>query len=999
MSRAQIQVWLYGSVPPGVANARVRATLLSSPTRTLGLIGDPVTVLVDAPEFEAADFDLTDEFRVAFGTGDPEVPEEFEGVVLGGYRLVSRPPLGFAWERDADPETDPPITHQYQINLQTIAGFWRDGRGGLIQEGTLNRLGVYGQVDVESGSYRTNQQLADICLDYIGHAHDPAPASLNTGIDGVTVMVAPGPLDWGNTSAVNELDALLARLGYSARLSNAGDKITIVRLARAGETITIPGPMLAVAEPYELAPATAVRPSELVITSGRTRCTVTSSRTLTDDDNGLVWCSFDEELGLWVDEADAGAMLEAFQTGPAGDLAQVQAFAKSFAAVRLSEDIRPYYSRFVTLPQAPATDPDRAFGGAPCMVFATGCVAEKSGQFANLTGVTRIDGARAIPGEGVFVLPRTVRFVKMTASRGSYANAAPLVDDELTIYFTHESDTGSLIVDYYVSGWKADVDEGVISVVKMSEGELSAAVLDPMVAKLEAPYLRMLAVWAAGEPLPEPTNKEALDLVAQQIALARISDAEARSGLIELKGMLNIEPGDWGGAITAVRWDLGRNRTVASVAQHEAPASFWYSIEQQAKRSIGAGWGRHALPGSSAAVSDVRAGSSPGDLAGVYGGADSGVPEASAGTRGRESATVFGPKKSAAPEPGSALPSVAEGSEVEALITGTAGVSSNRWTYTWQEAKWDGSNYAAVVGGMSSATHGLARNRVEFGNDGDGEESPGWNVASDDPDQLVFLSIKPIKSGTPVTLTRRALDGDPTWFFALANAVEIDTEPVGTVVRRLKARITGSTVFDDNEFRWLYDWEELEHTDGGWAAKLGGLTSGGTIAYEFTADAETDKITPEASMAAFPNGASVRVTTTDTLPAPLATGTDYYGRWTAEGAGPYTLYPTLADALANTNAIDLTTAGSGVHTLTRDLLSGGKALNFTENGNPTSGKVAPGITLATLNAGFALQPIMTGTHVEIEGPYVELDDGGAGEGYTTRWYFRCENVVDGECSP
>lgn len=42
----------------------------------------------------------------------------------------------------------------------------------------------------------------------------------------------------------------------------------------------------------------------------------------------------------------------------------------------------------------------------------------------------------------------------------------------------------------------------------------------------------------------------------------------------------------------------------------------------------------------------------------------------------------------------------------------------------------------------------------------------------------------------------------------------------------------------------------------------------------------------------------------------------YYGRWTTEGAGPYHLYPTAADAIAGTNAIDITTAGDGTNTIT-----------------------------------------------------------------------------------
>lgn len=42
----------------------------------------------------------------------------------------------------------------------------------------------------------------------------------------------------------------------------------------------------------------------------------------------------------------------------------------------------------------------------------------------------------------------------------------------------------------------------------------------------------------------------------------------------------------------------------------------------------------------------------------------------------------------------------------------------------------------------------------------------------------------------------------------------------------------------------------------------------------------------------------------------------YFGRWTTEGAGPYHLYATAADAIAGTNAIDITSAGDGTNTIT-----------------------------------------------------------------------------------
>lgn len=60
-------------------------------------------------------------------------------------------------------------------------------------------------------------------------------------------------------------------------------------------------------------------------------------------------------------------------------------------------------------------------------------------------------------------------------------------------------------------------------------------------------------------------------------------------------------------------------------------------------------------------------------------------------------------------------------------------------------------------------------------------------------------------------------------------------------------------------------------------------------------------------------GKGVVFTSTDTLPAGLTSGTTYYVRWVNVNA--FTLHPTQADALANTNIIAFTTTGSGTHTV------------------------------------------------------------------------------------
>lgn len=83
----------------------------------------------------------------------------------------------------------------------------------------------------------------------------------------------------------------------------------------------------------------------------------------------------------------------------------------------------------------------------------------------------------------------------------------------------------------------------------------------------------------------------------------------------------------------------------------------------------------------------------------------------------------------------------------------------------------------------------------------------------------------------------------------------------------------------------------------------------------FTADAGTDLMTYTTTTNLPSNlltGTRVRLTTSGTLPAPLATATDYYLIRMSDGT--FELATTYANAIAGTQ-IDLTTAGTGTHTL------------------------------------------------------------------------------------
>ena len=95
----------------------------------------------------------------------------------------------------------------------------------------------------------------------------------------------------------------------------------------------------------------------------------------------------------------------------------------------------------------------------------------------------------------------------------------------------------------------------------------------------------------------------------------------------------------------------------------------------------------------------------------------------------------------------------------------------------------------------------------------------------------------------------------------------------------------------------------------------------GYLGTTFTADAALNTITT--ALDAAPNTAAVRLTTTGTLPAPLATGTTYYVR--DKSGNTRKLAATSGGA-----AIDLTDAGTGTHTIIpyTDLLPAPAALSY-----------------------------------------------------------------------
>lgn len=115
-------------------------------------------------------------------------------------------------------------------------------------------------------------------------------------------------------------------------------------------------------------------------------------------------------------------------------------------------------------------------------------------------------------------------------------------------------------------------------------------------------------------------------------------------------------------------------------------------------------------------------------------------------------------------------------------------------------------------------------------------------------------------------------------------------------------------------------YEGGETKTAGIARSLAEMQAGST-SQTFTVATGTDVCTTGANHG-WTTGQAVTVTTTTTLPAPLAINTYYYVRATA--ANTVTLHPTATDAVNNTNRIDITTAGTGTHTMTQNATIAGR---------------------------------------------------------------------------
>jgi hypothetical protein len=129
-----------------------------------------------------------------------------------------------------------------------------------------------------------------------------------------------------------------------------------------------------------------------------------------------------------------------------------------------------------------------------------------------------------------------------------------------------------------------------------------------------------------------------------------------------------------------------------------------------------------------------------------------------------------------------------------------------------------------------------------------------------------------------------------------------------------------SQQFLDSVTNWLYPVSGV----AGYVALLDNILTTTTI----TANVTTDEITTAIAQN-WRTGSRVRITTTGTVPAPLALLTDYFIIEVSPGTYPATAYKlatTLTNAIAGT-AINLTSAGTLVNTLTEQSLTASDPLS------------------------------------------------------------------------
>lgn len=768
----EITVRLFNTSREGVDSLNViPITPLSPIGRSVGSSGDPFQATIAVGAFPL-DWDELGTFSISIGE-----PGEAVMLELAGYRLKNRQATNHG--RTLGDPTGPVTPHAEVLTFETELRSIRDGRGGLLTVGQLNPLDIDGHVDTEHSDYMTNSELADLALAALGMPFEACPVAINTAADGETAIDAPGPLDWGNQRPLTELEALLSRVGWTLAIKNDGT-LRCVRLARAGETITLPASISDNAEPYTLTPSPGIRSSKIVVTSGSTRTTVITQRDL----DNLDWLAFDSRTGLWLAQSDfdilypsevGPADLDAFKAGVRASGITVggsKGLDTVFRAVGLIGDEITEAGTFVNIPTELDYGIFEQFAGTPGIVEARGCVDMGGEQFVNVPGSdagspVRVEGLQALPNQAVFLLPPDLIYARMADGNiGRRSDARALTGDDLVITFAHESNTGVATDDYFIVGYEL-VDSGGPALDKMSDAELEAAMTDRTTIKVSAPQLRRLAERALGATEITPMNDAQLEAIAEQIVWAKVAEDALESGVITVRGLIDVQPGDADGAISRVIWDHVALQTLVFLNQHERPRSELETERRAVGDSIGLGVSYLFGTRSTASLSDVRTQMT----------ADRAVPTSVPGDP-----ALNAPQRGQERAQGGQVPTAGEGSHllptalpqrttIYARITGDTELAgeSNRWSYTWEEVRMTGYSADATDASRKSDTHGLAINTMENGNTDSGIIGPGYDTAN----IPTGFALQPIRTGAVVQLHGPfPTDVGNLWYFQASNVLD-----------------------------------------------------------------------------------------------------------------------------------------------------------------------------------------------------------------------------------
>lgn len=753
----------------------VRGVLAGPLRRSIGSTGDQAVVVIRKSDWPAG-WDVNNNITI---TINPDGGTDVK-LVAKGYRIKNLVASQFGVPFGTE---DPPVAHQYQLLLETEIRTMRDSRGGLITETTYNELDENGLVDTAASDYQSVRDLVNTALDAIGMDRVYATAAINETIDGQTV-IAPGPIDWGNARSVTELDALLTRVGWSV-VHKLNGKLSVVRLHRAGQPLDIPTATLNKAEPFELVKSPGIRGTKILVTSGATRTTMVTSRSL-GSTNPLVWLQFDERTNAWLTQLDYDILypdepgpedIAAYQAGLTSEQLNPNAakgLAQQFRAVGLTFEDFTRSNALVNIPAEITAGDLLDFAGSPGVIEARCCIDIGSEQLQNVPAddegtPVRIDGVKAVTGDGVFILPPVAEYVRVDGlSMGRKSDTRMLADDDLTVTFAYESNTGDFETDYFVRGYEAVEDEGELIIRDLNAAETTAAISDPNTIKMGLPQLRRVMLWPEVDANPTALNDTALEGIAREHAASRIAWGEAESGTIPLRGLVTINPGDLGGAVTAVTWDQQSHMTYLEIDAHEVPRSETEQERRAIGDSIAAGLGPVYLNRSSVSLGDARSGMTVDQTLLTP---NPGNPESNPQLRGKGRATSGQKELGSSGIASGGLATIRGMTSILAVITESALIGTNRFGYSWEEARYDAASETFVGddAGRTSATHGVAINLAEASNSSSGVQGNGVDL-----DSLTSgFALQPIR-GNPVVELRGPFDADgtPRWWFSSTNAID-----------------------------------------------------------------------------------------------------------------------------------------------------------------------------------------------------------------------------------